>query len=130
MTVVLDVKGLGLLGWLAAKEMCVFGCQSLVRSLRGKGRARRLLMWGIMSRALGTAREPSCRISVSYWKKGAIEGDVGGRERTGGQKSFWTSTTISAGMKGLSLSILKKYLGSERGCFWLGKGQGKIGYMR
>lgn len=44
--------------WFAEKEMCDFGCQSRVRSLRGKGWARRVLMWGIISKALGTAREP------------------------------------------------------------------------
>ena len=47
-----------LLGWFAAKEMWVGGCQSLVAILRAKGRVSRLFMVGMMVRPLGTAREP------------------------------------------------------------------------
>ncbi len=56
--VVLDVKGCGEEGWLAAKEMWDFGCQSRVASLRVKGRVRRWLIGAVIVRPSGTAREP------------------------------------------------------------------------
>lgn len=46
-------------GWLEAKEMWVGGCQSLVPMRRMKvGRARRVLMRGMMVRPWGTGRVP------------------------------------------------------------------------
>jgi hypothetical protein len=45
--------------WLVAKEMWSGGCQSLVAILRGReGRARRVLIRGVMERPAGMAREP------------------------------------------------------------------------
>lgn len=47
--------------WLGAKEMWSGGCQSWVATLRVKaGRARRLLMSGVMDRPSATARAPFC----------------------------------------------------------------------
>lgn len=73
-------------GWFAAKLMCEAGCQSFEAIFVAKGRERRELMVGTMARALGTARDPE-----------------------GGQKSSWTSTIKSAGLKsdGGCAAILK-----------------------
>lgn len=52
------MNGAGSEGWLEAKEMWVLGCQSCVAKRRAKGRLRRVLMGGIVSRPRGTARDP------------------------------------------------------------------------
>lgn len=63
--VVVETKG-DVPGCVEAKEVWLWGCQSLVAILRGKGRVRRWLIVGIMARALGTARVPFWGGDVSW----------------------------------------------------------------
>ena len=59
--VVNEVNG-WVLGWEEENEMWFAGCQSLVAILMVKGKLRRVLMRGMMSRPLGTAKLPFCEV--------------------------------------------------------------------
>ena len=72
-----DVKGSGEDGWLAAKDMWDLGCQSRVASLRVKGSERRVFMAGVMARPSGTASEPFYKDEMSLGLELRGQGNVG-----------------------------------------------------
>lgn len=71
------------------KEMWSVGWWSRVAILRMNGRVLRMLIFGMMSRPSGTAREPDCIHQAGGWRC------------TGGQKSFCMSTMMRAEVWGL-----------------------------
>lgn len=56
--------------------MCEAGCQSLVAILMANGRERSLLIVGITSRPLGTAREPVCELSEIDQAEKSMGGEI------------------------------------------------------